>query len=296
MSNEVTKYQGTALIGNRATLKGLFENPAIKQMFAEGVAKAMTPQRVAKMALTVAMNNPALLRCSQESVIKSLIEAAQLGLDCSGTLGQAYLVPYGKRCQMLIGYSGLITLAHRSGQVKGISAHLVYQDEVDSGAFTYEAGIEPKLIHRPDLSKMRPVDDKAINSAYCVYAVAQMQGGFNQHVVMSVGEVESIKKMSSAAKGKFSPWKPHWVEMAKKTVIRRLMKMLPMSIENENLTAAIESDNNSFDLDPAEVEEISFDSMDDLPETMPSGTSENVGKPDFIDPPQDNGDLFEEAK
>lgn len=50
-----------------------------------------------------------------------------------------------------------------------------------------------------------------------------------QFEVMSRAEVEAVRKQSKA--GKSEPWSTHWDEIAKKTVINRLFKYLPVSIE-----------------------------------------------------------------
>ena len=62
-----------------------------------------------------------------------------------------------------------------------------------------------------------------------VYAVARLVGGGFQFDVMSRAEIEAVRSQSKA--GTKGPWVTHWDEMAKKTVIRRLFKLLPVSIE-----------------------------------------------------------------
>ena len=62
-----------------------------------------------------------------------------------------------------------------------------------------------------------------------MYAVANLKNGGIQFEVMSRSEIEAIRKQSKA--GTSGPWVNHWDEMAKKTVIRRLFKYLPVSIE-----------------------------------------------------------------
>jgi len=258
MSN-VVKYEGKMPIKSSGNLKALFKLDSVRGMISQGVAKGMTPERIAKMALTVAISNPKLLQCTQESIVLSLVKSAQMGLDCSGALGQAYLVPYGKTCNLIVGYSGLLALAHRSGQVKSIQSYIVWKDEVKSGDFVYEAGLEPKLEHRPDFSKSRKLDKSAKEEAYCVYAVAQMVGGGIQHVIMPIEDVEVIKSRSASGNYSGAPWDKHWVEMAKKTALRRLMKYMPMSIENENLERAIGHDNEQYNF--SEAEEINPNEM-----------------------------------
>lgn len=73
-----------------------------------------------------------------------------------------------------------------------------------------------------------------------VYAVAKLKGGGVQFEVMSRAEIEKIRQASKA--GNTGSWSTHWDEMAKKTVIRRLFKYLPLSIE---AARAVEIDEKS---------------------------------------------------
>lgn len=75
---------------------------------------------------------------------------SKLGLDCVGTLGQGYLVPYynskikAYECQFIAGYQGLIELARRSGNIARIESRVVYEKD----AFEVEYGLNQKLVHQ----------------------------------------------------------------------------------------------------------------------------------------------------
>jgi len=83
-----------------------------------------------------------------------------------------------------------------------------------------------------------------------VYAVARLKDGGIQREVMTTAEVEKIRKKSRA--GQSGPWKEHWDEMAKKTVIRRLVKLLPISVDLlsqwEQAEAAVEGEPTAEEL------------------------------------------------
>ena len=83
-----------------------------------------------------------------------------------------------------------------------------------------------------------------------VYAVAQLKGGGVQFEVMSRAEIEEVRKTSKA--GQSGPWSSHWEEMAKKTVIRRLFKYLPVSIEAVRAEEPIDWDS----VEPAKAQRI----------------------------------------
>lgn len=175
--------------------------------------------RMVKIALTAAAKNPKILDCSRESVLMSIMQAAELGLEPGGALGEGYLVPYGSTCQFIPGYRGLISLARRSGQIISIEAHLVREGD----EFDFSLGLEPTLVHRPKL------EAEELGAIRFVYAVAKIRGGGTQHEVMSKAEIEAIRKRSRASGS--GPWVTDYGEMARKTVIRRLFKYLPVSVE-----------------------------------------------------------------
>lgn len=195
----------------------------------------LNPDRLIKIAITAAAKNPKILDCDRESIMLSVMQAAELGLEPGGALGEGYLVPYGRTCQFIPGYRGLISLARRSGQIVSIEAHEVYeQDE-----FTVEFGLDPKLIHRPTLKSER-------GEVVAFYAVARIVGGGVQYDYMTRADVDAIRKRSRA--GSSGPWVTDYNEMGKKTVIRRLFKTLPVSVELcRALEIQAESESGEFD-------------------------------------------------
>lgn len=185
--------------------------------------KHLNPDRMLRIAMTSVQRTPQLLDCDPTSLIAAVIQSAQLGLEPDGALGHAYLIPFGKTATLIPGYRGLVDLARRSGQLSTISAHVVYEKD----AFRYTYGLDEKLVHEPydgdeDPGKMTHA-----------YAVAKLKDGGIQFTVMSRREIMAIKNGSPGAKKSDSPWnhKDREPEMWKKTAIRRLAKLLPMSIE-----------------------------------------------------------------
>ena len=188
-----------------------------KDQIALALPKHMTPDRLIRVSLTALRRTPKLAQCNHASVLGAIIQSAQLGLETDGSLGHAYLVPYKGECQLQIGYRGMIDLARRSGQIVSISARIVYEND----DFKYSYGLEETLKHIPTMNeKGKPM---------AVYAVARLVGGGYQFEVLSMDQVEKIRKSSPA--GNSGPWKTHWDEMARKTAVRRLFKYLPVSVE-----------------------------------------------------------------
>lgn len=178
----------------------------------------LSADRLIKIALTAVAKNPKILDCDRESIMLSVMQAAELGLEPGGALGEGYLVPYGRTCQFIPGYRGFISLARRSGQIVSIEAHAVYEKD----EFVVEFGLDPKLVHRPTLAAER-------GEVVAFYAVARLVGGGVQHDYMTRADVDAIRKRSRAASS--GPWVTDYNEMGKKTVIRRLFKALPVSVE-----------------------------------------------------------------
>lgn len=213
----------TGIVKNRAEgVKDLLEK--MKPQLQAVLPKHLTPERLIKVVLTAAIKTPQLYECTRESLMQSVMLAAQLGLDCGGALGSAYLVPYGKVCTLIIGYRGMIDLARRSGQIESISARAVF----DGDTFDFEFGLDDRLVHVP---KVEPVPEKLTH----VYCVAKFKDGGHHLEVMTRAQVNAIRARSKASGS--GPWVTDYVEMAKKTVIRRAFKYLPMSIELQTTLA-----------------------------------------------------------
>ena len=178
---------------------------------------------MSRIALNVIRSNPKLLECDVNSLMGAVLESAKLGLE-PGIMGQSYLLPFKNNktnrmeAQFIVGYRGLIDLVRRSGQVSTLEARTVYEND----EFEYEYGLEDKLVHKPTMeAKGKPI-------AY--YAIAKLKDGGYSFIVMSHGEVERHRDKYSKSK-KFGPWVDEFNQMAKKTVLRQLIKYLPISVE-----------------------------------------------------------------
>jgi len=220
------------------TIKDYLQQEKVKAAIASVLPQHMKPERLIKVALVAISRSPKLSQCTPDSILKSLMISAELGLDPSGNLGQAYLVPYQNKyrgtyeCQLIPGYRGLITLARRSGHIKAIEARVVREKDV----FRVRYGLEPELVHKPVLGGEK---DREIVAAY---AVAVLADGTKQFDVMSRQEIDAIRARSKAADD--GPWVTDYAEMAKKTVVRRLCKYLPLSPE-EPIAKALEVENRA---------------------------------------------------
>jgi len=208
------------------TLLGVVRSPSFQKQMALAMPKSMTPDRLTRIVMTECRKTPALMKCAPESFYGAVLQCAALGLEPGSALGHCYLLPFGNgkdksgrpNAQLIIGYRGMIDLARRSGQIISLQAWTVHAQDT----FNYQLGLNPDIEHVPaSVADRGPVTH--------VYAVAKLKGGGVQFEVMSRAEIEKIRSASKA--GNSGPWSSHWDEMAKKTVIRRLFKYLPVSIE-----------------------------------------------------------------
>lgn len=249
------------------TLKDRLLTPVMIQRIEDVLPKHMDAKRMVLLACSIVADNPTLMQCSEKSVMMSLIEASQIGLEINGLLGHAYLVPFnnsktgGKDAQLILGYRGLLELARRSGQIQSVQVELVRKGD----KFTDKRGIDPVFEHVP-----KPGNDKDVTHGY---AIAMFKDGGHQLAVMSLAQIEDIKKKSPGAKQSSSPWKTYWDEMAKKTLLRRLCKLLPMSTELQSATnvdeyrsAGVMQGDDIIDIDSSEVPPAN--SMDDLKKSL----------------------------
>jgi len=260
------RMQPDSPVGNKNTLATMLRDPGIMKSMSEGISKLIPIEKLIKMGIIAAQRTPKLLQCTQNSIIFSLMTSGQLGLDCSGILGQAYLIPYKNQATFIIGYKGLVTLAYRSGQVRSISTDVVFQDE----PFTFKRGTKTVLEHIPNYRIERDYSLKGIGEIECVYCIVELTNG-SQHIeVMGVGAIEKIRKSSRNGDGDI--WTIYWCEQAKKTVYRRCSKWIPLSIDyhDEHADAyvnAISVDNSQFeDADYVDIEPPEFESSPPITE------------------------------
>lgn len=237
-----------------------------KKQLALAVPKHLNADRMARIAATEVRKNKALLNTEPTSFLGSVMQAAQLGLEPGSALGQAYLVPYGNQCQLIIGYKGMIDLARRSGQVLSLNAYAVREGD----DFNFQLGLKPDIHHVPSLEA-----DRIKKPITYVYAVATLKGGGYQFEVMSRAEVEAVR---AKAKSK-NIWNSYFEEMAKKTVIRRLFKYLPVSIEALEITNADAKREAGEKVEPDDVINIEAVSVEDFEDGEVINTQESEHEP-----------------
>lgn len=197
----------------KTDIKGLINSDSMREQFARALPKHMPAERFARIAITALTRTPKLADCTPASLMKCLLDLSAMGLEPDGR--RAHLIPYAQECTLVIDYKGLIELIRRSGDIVSIRSETVCEND----EFEWQDG---EITHRINWRKNR-------GHVEAVYAEAVMKSGEKQTAVMTREEIEGIRNRSKA--GKSGPWVTDFAEMAKKTVVRRLSKMLPLSSE-----------------------------------------------------------------
>ncbi len=185
----------------------------------------MSRERFQVVVLQALSRNPELLDCEASSVILSVLEAAQLGLEPTGSLSRAWLIPFKEKdhprpkAQLMIGVRGYEDLARRSGEIADVWSRVVYEGD----EFEVVYGTEDRIVHIP---KLATIDPTKITH---VYAVAKFRDGRVRFEPMTKADIDRIR--ARARGSNFGPWVSDYAEMARKTVVRRLIKTLPLTVE-----------------------------------------------------------------
>lgn len=185
----------------------------------------ITPERMARIAMTALSKNEMLAQSTPESFLGALLTSAQLGLECNTPLGQAYLIPYknGKtgrvETQFQLGYQGMLDLCYRTKQYKSIVARVVYEGDI----FDFKYGTNEFIDHKPMGKSTNPTH---------VYARYTMINGAEAFEVMNWESVMAhAKKFSQGVNSSFSPWTTNPELMGCKTVLKKLLKYAPKTVE-----------------------------------------------------------------
>lgn len=194
---------------------------------AELLPKGMDVARFKRTAWLTVRDDPKLLGCDPASIVAGVFRAGQLGLEVGGTLGQCYLIPFRDKergivvAQFVLGYKGLVVLAHRSARVLDITGRVVREGDL----FDYGYGTDEHITHKPVGDPDAPLTH--------VYAIARYVNGGRNLEVLTRGQVDTYRARSKAAGS--GPWVTDYDQMSLKTAVRRLQPFLPLAVEDAAL-------------------------------------------------------------
>lgn len=198
----------------------------------------MNFNREAGFAIQILSNNPYLLKCDPDSVKHAVVNVALTGITLNPALKYAYLVPRKVKnelkCILDISYMGMIKILTDAGAVKNVDAGVIYQND----RYDFRRGSDPYFKHIPALSDR--------GEKIGAYAIAFLRDGGFQFEIMGREDIEKVRATSESYKNeegrKYSPWETWEDEMWKKTVLKRLFKLLPKTNFSDQLIAAISHD------------------------------------------------------
>ena len=240
MAGQKAKFQIKKIEKQPTSVISVLNSDAFQNRMRQVLPEFLKPERIAGIAITELRNNQKLLQCDALSLVGAIIRAGQLGLDIDSMKGHAYLVPYKNECQLIVGYKGMLTLANRSGKLLSMEVQEVREND----EFEIEHGDNYGLRHK--INPRRAERGKIIG----YYAYAHLSNGGKMFEYMDQEEINEIKACSKSSNSYSSPWLTFPVEMAKKTVVRRLCKYLALSPDmdgaiglDEMVDAGVQSEN-----------------------------------------------------
>lgn len=213
---------------------------------AKALPSVITPERFTRIVTSALSSTPQLAETTPQSFLGAMMTAAQLGMEPNTPLGQAYLLPYRNKgqleCQFQLGYKGLIDLAYRSGEVTIIQAHEVCAND----EFEYSFGLDPTLRHVPAKTNRGEV--------ILYYGMFRTKdGGFGFEVMSREDMQKHAARYSKSYSGGHGPWSTNFDEMAKKTVLKKVLKYAPLKSDFVRGIASDETIKHDLSPDMAEV-------------------------------------------
>lgn len=181
-------------------------------------------EKFVRTLMTTVQLNPTVLECTQQSVLSAVMQSAQHGLLADGR--EAAIVKFKDSAQFIPMVAGIMKKVRNSGEITTWSVQVVKEND----KFEMKLGDEEKIVHEPALKER----GKTIGA----YSIVTLKDGEKSREWMDIEEIESIRARSRAKE--FGPWKTDYDEMAKKTVIRRHSKRLPMSTDLQETIHAVD--------------------------------------------------------
>jgi recombination protein RecT len=180
------------------------------------------PTRFKSTVMTAVIKNPDLLQADRASLLMACMQAANAGILPDGREGAIVIFKDWKTkkrmAQFMPMVTGIVRRLRELGDLTSISAYCVYEGDT----FEVMLGDDPKIIHKPDPTGSR--DGDAIVAAYAIFK----NGNEVIHrEIMTREEIDQTRGVSRAKDG--DAWKKWLGEMARKTVIRRGSKSVPLS-------------------------------------------------------------------
>jgi recombination protein RecT len=221
----------------------------IKARMAEAIGERNAGAYISSVILAVANDESGkLAQCALESIYISAMRAASLRLSVDPSMGQAYMVPFGNRATLIVGYKGLYDMAVRTGRYRYVNTNPIYEGEE----------IQENRISGLHSLTGNKKSGKVIGwiAAFEMLPVRGQKYGLAKTIYMTVDEIhEHAQKYSPGYKSPKSGWVTNTAEMERKTVLRRLLRKWGYLDPSDAATLAeIESESEPVTVDAEFVE------------------------------------------
>lgn len=211
---------------NLPQLKHALNAPSVKAKFEELMGKRAS--QFMTSITSVVQNNALLQKADVNSIIMGSAVAASMDLPLNQNLGYAALVPFNSKdgcfAQLQIMSKGWVELFMRSGQCQSLICEEVFKGQlVSKNKFTGD------YVFNEDAKE----SDEVIG--YMAYF--RLTNGFEKYEYMTIDEVKAhAQKFSQTYRKGAGIWRDHFSEMAKKTILKRLItKWAPKSIDMQRM-------------------------------------------------------------
>lgn len=228
-----------------------------KSKLSDALPSHLDVNRLVRVMTNVIRYNPSIASCTQKSLLSAVIQSAQLGLE-PNIMGHCWFVPYSNRktgnseIQFQIGYKGWMELVNRSGKAVILMTETVREKD----EFKISLGLNQNLEHVPANGER----GKIIG----FYATAKLLvSGEKIFKYMTVDEIDKVKALAKMdLKNPDAIWNKFYEQMAIKTVIKNLCKLLPKSVELDRAMSSDEKTTHEF-TNPSEAVDITDWSVED---------------------------------
>lgn len=193
---------------------------AMAPEFKAALPSHVSVEKFSRVAMTAIQNTPALANADRRSLFGAFVRLAQDGLLPDGR--EAAIVMFDNKAQAMPMIAGILKKIRQSGEVAKVSAQVVYAND----KFIVKYGFDEDVEHIP------PALNEPRGEPIGAYATAVLKDGSQLLEVMSLEQINDVRKVSRASGN--GPWVTWFGEMARKTVMRRLSKRLPMSTDLED--------------------------------------------------------------
>lgn len=266
----------------KKSLQDLMASPIIQKKFRDVLGNESKSAAFVSSVIAVANGNKQLRNAEPMSILSAAMVAATLDLNVVGSIGEAYILPYGSKAQLIVGYKGILALAMRSGEFRNIIDEVVYEGQlIKKNKFTGEYVFDE--------------DAKISDIPIGVMARFDLINGYSKTIYWSMDEIEAHAKRFSQSyrNGYDSPWKSDFLQMARKVVLSALLKKY--APKSTQMNTALKFDQSVVKMNTENLEDINIDLaeaeyIDNLEEVVDEEKANKVAEAfkDFAE--EDNSD------